>query len=148
MPRGCVITIIILCVLMLIVSIVFYVVRWPDIKRQGTSQSIQTIEQAMEAYKSDYGMYPDGDNGAIAALLLGDNSREKRYLSKKTVVLRDGEFIDFWKRPIRFGSTDGQPRGLSAGKNGMFGDEDDISSQLVRDIVRLEKEKRAREAAP
>ncbi len=141
MPRGCVITIIAASLVMLAISILYYFFFWPDHQRKGTSMGIHSIEKAMADYREDYGELPGGSNGDIAGLLLGDNPREKEYLSKKSVVLRDGELVDFWKRPLRFGVVDGEPVVISAGRNGEFGDADDITSQLVKDMIELHRER-------
>ncbi len=139
MPRGCVIFIIAGSLVMLAVSILYYLFFWPDHQRKGSSMCIHVIEKAMAEYAVDYGSLPEGENTVIAGLLLGENSREKEYISRKSVVLRDGILVDFWKQPLRF-QADGQAdKVMSAGKNGVFGDEDDIGSQLVRDVIELHK---------
>lgn len=135
MPRGCVTIIIALSTLALVASILFYILIWPDRQREGTSVCIHVIEKAMGDFAADYETYPKGSNNEIAELLLGNNDRDKAYLTKKTVVLRGGEFVDFWKRPLRFTPAGSAPPTVdSAGPNGEFGDLDDIDSQLIRDI--------------
>ena len=140
MPRGCVTTIIVLSTLALVASILFYVFVWPDRQREGTSVCIHLIEKAIDEYAADFGSYPSSDNAALAELLLGNNDRDKAYLTKKTVVLRRGQFVDFWKEPLRFTPAEnGRPTGLSAGANSEFGDLDDITSQLIHDIWAAEE---------
>jgi len=143
MPRGCITTIIVLATLALVASILFYVFIWPDRQREGTSVCIHLIESAMDDYAADFESYPSGTNSEVAELLLGNNDRDKAYLTKKTVVLRGGEFVDFWKHPLRFAPAgNGRPAGLSAGPNGEFEDLDDITSQLIRDIWAADQDDR------
>ena len=143
MPRGCVIAIIAGSLLILAVSILYFLFVWPDQQRKGTSACIYVIEKAMVEYTADFDAGPEGENGDIAALLLGNNPRDKAYLAKKSIVLRDGQFVDFWKRPLSFTrGTDGSLAVLSSGPNGKFGDDDDIDSQLVRDMIRIAEEKK------
>jgi len=135
MPRGCITTIIAFATLALVASILFYLFVWPDRQREGTSVCIHLIEKAMDEYAADFESYPTGSNSEVAELLLGNNKRDKAYITKKTVVLRGGEFVDFWKNPLRFEPDEnGRPAGLSGGPNGEFDDLDDITGQLIRDI--------------
>ena len=141
MQRGCVIATISGALVILVVSVLYFLFVWPDQQRKGTSACIYVIEKAMGEYEADFGSLPEGGNGQVAALLLGDNTREKSYLTSKSVVLRNGQFTDFWKNPLRFGTDEeGRPQVLSAGPNGVFGDDDDIDSQLVREMIRIEAE--------
>ncbi len=140
MPRGCVITITVFSAFVLAASVLFYLFIWPDRQRQGTSASIYHIEGAMRAYRDDFGRIPAGVNREILAALFGENAREKSYLTTKSVPVHDGQFVDFWKRPLRFlppaDAENAEPNVVSAGPNGELGDADDITSQLVRDIFR------------
>jgi len=140
MPRGCIITIIAGSLVMLAGSIFYYLFFWPDHQRMGTSMSIHVIEKGLVEYAKDYGALPSIDNGEIAGLLLGENSREKEYIGRKTVVLRDGLLVDFWKRPLRFEADADTAKVLSAGKNGEFDDDDDIGSQLLKDVIELRRD--------
>ena len=144
MQRGCVISIIAGSIVILAVSVLYYLFFWPDHQRQGTSQCLYVIEKAIDEYGADFEdlSAPPSDNGELAAALLGENPRNKEYIGKKTVVLREGKFVDFWKRELRFEEEDGVLRGSSAGPNGDFGDDDDITSQLARDLIELHHGKR------
>lgn len=125
---------------MLAVSIFYYLFFWPNHQRMGTSMSIHVIEKGLAEYAKDYGALPSDDNGAIAGLLLGGNSREKEYIGRKTVVLRDGLLVDFWKHPLRFDPDADTWKVISAGENGEFGDGDDIGSQLMKDAIESRQE--------
>jgi hypothetical protein len=133
MQRGCVIFIISASVAILIASLVLRIFFLPEYQSKGSSRIIYVIESAMAEYKEDYGSYPPGGNEIIAKILLGDNSRGKAYLPEDSVVMRDGMMVDLWKRPLRVITNDFKPLVLSAGENGEFDDNDDISSVRARD---------------
>jgi hypothetical protein len=64
--------------------------------------------------------------------LLGDNSRQKLYLPRDSTVIRNGVMVDLWKHPLQINIKGNSLVIISAGKNKHFGDDDDITSQLVR----------------
>ena len=135
MRRGCVITIITLSVIALVVSVLFYIFVWPETKKIGTSSFAFVIEDALEQYKNDQQDYPQATgNAEILKALYGDNPRKKQYLDSMESMIRDGQFTDFWKRPMRFEFPAGEKAVVfSAGPDGVFGNEDDITSQLAKD---------------
>jgi type II secretory pathway pseudopilin PulG len=137
MRRGCVLTIVILSVISLVLSVLFYVFVWPETKKIGTSGFAYVIEDALEQYKSDQNSYPPGaGNAEVVKALYGENPRKKKYLESMKSIVRDGEFTDFWKNPmkIEFPPEEGaKAKVTSAGPNGVFGDADDITSQAAKD---------------
>lgn len=141
MRRGCVLTIVILSVIALVLSVLFYIFIWPETKKVGTSGFAWAIEEALEQYKRDQNSYPPGrDNAGIVAALYGENPRKKQYLESMQSIVHDGEFSDFWKRPMKIEFPPGKPAEVtSAGPNGEFGDADDITSRLAK--ARWEKSK-------
>lgn len=142
MRRGCVVIIMILSLVILVVSIFFFVVAWPEHKRRGTSQNIYYFEKLLEEYKADHGAYPKGGNGACVSALGGDNDRDKVYLSSGRGFVDDGQFIDFYRTPLRFEyPEDARVRLISAGPDRVFDTEDDLTSALIREISGLTEEK-------
>jgi len=139
MRRGCVLTIVILSGIAFFISAISFIFFWPKMKKRETSRIISAIEITLEEYKSDQGNYPESvENSAVTdALHFGKNPREKVYLPNAYV--KDGEFVDFWKNPLRIeypepkDGTEAKPKVSSAGPNGEFGDDDDITSQLIKD---------------
>ena len=53
MRRGCVLTITILSAIVLVISILFWLFKWPELKKTETSKFAYLIEDALEQYKSD-----------------------------------------------------------------------------------------------
>lgn len=137
MRRGCVILIVVICLVLQVISVAFFIFVWPEKKKSGTSQTIYVIEKAMEDYRRDHdGSYPEGDNKEISGVLAGNNAREKVYLSTKGAVMRDGALCDFYKEPLRFEYPEGGSVKISSsGPDKAFETEDDITSALIREIA-------------
>ena len=131
MQRGCAISIISASLAILFASVVLRIFFMPEYQSKGTSKIIYVIDLAVADYNKDYGSYPTGGNETIAKILLGDNSRNKAYLASDSIVLRNGQFVDLWKRPLRLINDGAGITVLSAGKNGAFDDADDISSGIA-----------------
>ena len=128
MQRGCAISIISASLAILCASVVLRIFLMPEYQYEGTSKIIYVIELAVTDYNKDYGSYPTGGNQSIAKVLLGDNSRNKAYLASDSIVMRNGQFVDLWKRPLRLIKDGSGITVLSAGENGAFDDADDITS--------------------
>jgi len=137
MRRGCVLTITILAGIVLVISITFWIFKWPELKKTETSKFAYLIEDALEQYKSDQKSYPPA--ATIAAELYGENVRKKRYLAGLESIVRDGEFTDMWKTPFKIElpaeGADEKAKVTSAGPDGEFGNADDITSQLILDEI-------------
>ncbi len=145
MPRGCVILITVLSLVILVVSIFFFVVAWPEHKRRGTSQNIYYFEKLMEEYKADHGAYPQGGNEGCVNALGGDNKRDKVYLESARGFIENGRFIDFYRTPLRFEfPQDARVRISSAGPDKIFDTDDDLTSAYILDIEGLTEERQAR----
>ena len=134
MRRGCVSLIVILLLIVLVVALLWARFVWPEAKRQGTSQTIYIIEEALERFHRDEDMYPPGENRDLMfALIEGENRHGKQYIDANTVILVDEQFADFWKTPQRFEiGKDGKPVITSAGADGAFGTGDEVTSERVR----------------
>jgi hypothetical protein len=79
-------------------------------------------------YKYEFGSYPTGDCAQVFKQLFGDNSKKIEFLRpQNTSAKQAGEFLDPWGRPysIVFSSTNSFVIS-SAGKDKIFGDQDDI----------------------
>ena len=140
MHRGCVIIIISGSVVILLASLVLRLFFTSDYQQKGTSRIIYVIEKAMSEYQEDYSAYPEGGNDDVANILLGDNSRQKLYLPRDSTVIRNGMMVDLWKNPLQINVKGDSLVIISAGRNKQFGDDDDITSQLVRDRHQSEGE--------
>ena len=85
----------------------------------------------MKRYRSDYPESKNLSNSSeIINALQGKNSRKKIYLSKRSMLIKDGQLVDYWKRPIIFTERNHLTRLSSAGMNGLHGDYDDIHSSF------------------
>lgn len=140
MHRGCVIIIISGSVVILLASLVLRLFFTADYQQKGTSQIIFVIEKAMDEYKEDYGIYPQGNNDEVTNILLGRNSRQKPYLPRDSTVIRNGVMVDLWKHPLQINVKGDALTIISAGKNSLFNDEDDITSQPARDRHKIQGE--------
>jgi type II secretory pathway pseudopilin PulG len=140
MRRGCVITIIFLAVIALVLSVLFWVFKWPQVQASETAKFAYLIEDSLEQYRADQQSYPAATtNSGVVEALYGENPREKHYMTGMGALIRDGQFTDYWKNPLRIvfpsGETEKIARVISAGPNGEFGDSDDITSQSIRDEI-------------
>ncbi len=137
MRRGCVLTITILSAIVLVLSILFWVFKWPELKKLETSKFAYLIEDALEQYKSDQKSYPPAEK--VAPALYGENEREKRYLNGLESIVEDGEFTDMWETPFKIEfpaeGVSEKAKVTSAGPDGEFGNADDITSQLILDEI-------------
>jgi len=135
MRRGCVILIIVACLVLQVISVLFFIFVWPEKKKRGTSQTIYVLEKCLEDYKRDNSKYPEGDNQAITDALYGQNPREKVYLVSGGSLIRDGLLCDFYKQPLRFVFPDADTvKVVSSGPDKTFDTEDDITSDLIHEI--------------
>jgi len=83
---------------------------------------------AMESFRHEYGSFPSGNSAEILKVLVGDNPKKICFLSLETHSKNQfGQYIDPWQIPFRIILTPTNITIQSAGKNGVFGDADDIS---------------------
>jgi hypothetical protein len=145
MRRGCVLTLFILSAIAFALSVVYYIFVWPSAKRSGTAGIAYVIEDALEQYKADEGNYPaETDNAAVVKALYGLNPRKKDYLVGMESIIRQGQFTDYWRNPLKIEFPPGdRARVTSAGPDGNFGTPDDVNSQDLR-----VKEERSAAPAP
>ena len=135
MRRGCIILVIISALVIMVVSVSFFVLNWPETKKRGTSQVIYVLEKALEEFHKDQSKYPEGGNPQITEALYGNNDREKIYLLPASALTRDGELCDLFKRPLRFRTEqDGSITIDSSGPDKIFDTDDDITSALIREL--------------
>ena len=88
---------------------------------------ISNLEAALNQYRAEYGIFPQGTNSAIFKILLGENPRKIIFYSANSNRFNSqGEYLDLWKTPyeIKVEQTNYSIR--SAGPNGIFGDKDDL----------------------
>lgn len=112
-------------------ALIFYSVFWPKTLRRNAALIAFVVEEGAADYRSEHGAVPTGSGREVIALLLGANSSQKSYLRPefRQFLSSDGDPLDSWKRPFRFDRpSDGGIKLRSAGPNGLFHDEDDVTS--------------------
>ncbi len=131
MKKGCVSTITFCSVIIFITSIIYYFFFWPTVQSKATSQLISLLDDALRTYRTDYPEIKNlGNSSETINALQGKNSRKKIYLSKRSMLIKGDQLVDYWKRPIIFSERNNLIRLSSAGLNGLHGDGDDISSRF------------------
>lgn len=111
----------------------------PKLRSVSTSNLAYAIEDRIYEFKTETGEYPRGDNSEILHQLRGDNSLKKRFVTSEDGFKIEGnQFIDEWGNAFRVSidpEADPVTQVLSPGKNGVFGDDDDVDSSIVRQIL-------------
>ena len=128
MQRGCVIFIIAASLAILVASVILRFFFMPAYQEKGPASIIGIIELAIDEHKKDFGFYPEGRNETIAKILLGANTRNKKYIPQDSIVIRDNKMIDLWQRPLQVKVNGIRPTVVSSGGNGVFGDSDDLNA--------------------
>ncbi|HIG82715.1 MAG TPA: hypothetical protein EYG40_12180 [Verrucomicrobia bacterium] len=127
MRKGCVSAITWCSVIIFITSIIYYFFIWPSVQSKATSQLIIILDDALRRYRTDYPESKTLTNSTETInALLGTNSRNKIYLRKRSMLVKEGRLVDYWKRPIIFRKLNDRTRISSNGMNGLYGDQDDI----------------------
>ena len=135
MLRKCVIAVTILSFTATIVGVLMWIFFWPKVQRQNAALIALVVERGTADYHEEIGEYPSGNSAAeVVAALLGENLKRKSYLRPefRNFLNDTGEVLDTWKRPFRADrQIDGSILLRSAGKNGTFDDDDDVTSSLA-----------------
>lgn len=132
--RKLVIAATVLSFLMTVAGVVLWFTMWPKMLRQNAAVLAFVVEEGLAEYHKEIGQFPEGNGAQVIAALLGENPREKSYLRSefRSFLTDQGELKDPWRRLYRFESqTDGGFKLRSAGKNGIFDDDDDVTSATV-----------------
>jgi len=89
------------------------------------------LDDALRRYRTDYPESKTLTNSTETInALLGTNSRKKIYLRKRSMLVKGGQLVDYWKRPIIFSELNDRTHISSKGMNGLYGDQDDILSSF------------------
>lgn len=123
-----------------ILAVAFYfVLIWPHrghgnrARARDARARIDTLSlaAALKAYDTEYNTLPTGTQPTIIRALCGDNLRQIVFLEiSEDARGTNGEFLDPWRTPYRithYGSNDVVI--TSAGPDGRFDDEDDITNK-------------------
>jgi len=147
MKKGCVIALIVFAVLVAVTVYFGYRFGLPRMQSTGTAGVVFTVETALDTYAAEYGEVPEGDHAQVVTALRGNNEKEINFLGSDIdghVV--DGKVVDLWRNPLEMERSPGAIRFSSAGPNGEHGDDDDVTSQGLRNLVDKIEEKAAKAA--
>ena len=127
MNRGCLKTIVITSSLLFFLSSAFYLAIWPKLKIKIIKNSLISISSALENYNNDYpGHIITQNNPESTSKLLGENGRNKKYLSPRDAIIKNGILVDYWNTPLIYRFSSKRIEVFSSGKNKTTDDFDDI----------------------
>ena len=89
---------------------------------QRTREDMESLRNALLAFRNDYGHYPTGDYASVMAAIGGDNHNRVTYL---LFTERDTGLLDPWGSPYRVQLRTDEPIIACAGPDGSFGTADD-----------------------
>jgi Type II secretion system (T2SS), protein G len=126
----------IFCVVVLVtlVTLLVYPTVEGKIKRQHAQELTRELAKGFEAYKGEYGAYPEGDYEALTRALVGENPKKIVFVTYPPEDFNpQGVLIDPWgmRYHIVLKTKNGRPRVWSSGPNRI--DEADI--EISDDIV-------------
>ena len=81
------------------------------------------VMDAMEAYRAEFGTYPDGSHAEMVRALAGENPRYRTFLQiPRDSINSQGELVDEWGTPFQLAADVEQDRFRvrSAGRNRQF----------------------------
>ena len=140
MRKGCVPTITLCSVMIFFISITYYFFFWPKVQHKATSQLINLLNESLSDYRADYPKVKELRNSSETInALLGQNPRNKAYLNKRSILIKNKKLVDYWKRPIIFVESEGSTLISSSGKNGLSGDHDDIRAIFQEKTIKSER---------
>lgn len=119
----------------LIAAMIYVQYRLSAAKQSIASLQIHALHQSIRAFENEYGMSPNGGNAATITLLTTPTNMQGHsvvfLILDKSSLNQKGEMVDPWGTPYRIDARDkGQLEIQSAGPNKVFGDNDDIGSDV------------------
>ena len=127
MNRGCLKTIVVFSSILFLLTFIFYLAIWPQLKIKIIKSSLIAVRAALESYNNDYPINPIIENNPEStSKLLGRNGRKKKYLSPKNTIIKKGILVDYWDTPLIYKYSSKEIEVFSSGKNKKPDDFDDI----------------------
>ena len=127
MNRGCLKTIVVFSFILFLLTFIFYLAIWPQLKIKIIKSSLIAVRAALESYNNDYPINPIIENNPEStSKLLGRNGRKKKYLSPKNTIIKKGILVDYWDTPLIYKYSSNEIEVFSSGKNKKPDDLDDI----------------------
>ena len=127
MNRGCLRVVVIFSSILFLLTFIFYLAIWPQLKIKIIKSSLIAVRAALESYNNDY---PTNliieNNPESTSKLLGKNGRKKNYLSPKNTIIKKGILVDYWDTPLIYKYSSKETEVFSSGKNKKPDDFDDI----------------------
>ena len=127
MNRGCLRVVVIFSSILFLITFIFYLAIWPQLKIKIIKSSLIAVRAALESYNNDYPINPIIENNPEStSKLLGRNGRKKKYLSPKNTIIKKGILVDYWDTPLIYKYSSNEIEVFSSGKNKKPDDLDDI----------------------
>ena len=127
MNRGCLRVVVIFSSILFLLTFIFYLAIWPQLKIKIIKSSLIAVRAALESYNNDYPINPIIENNPEnTSKLLGRNGRKKKYLSPKNTIIKKGILVDYWDTPLIYKYSSNEIEVFSSGKNKKPDDLDDI----------------------
>ena len=127
MNRGCLRVVVIFSSILFLLTFIFYLAIWPQLKIKIIKSSLIAVRAALESYNNDYPINPIIENNPEStSKLLGKNGRKKNYLSPKNTIIKKGILVDYWDTPLIYKYSSKEIKVFSSGKNKKPDDFDDI----------------------
>ena len=127
MNRGCLRVVVIFSSILFLLTFIFYLAIWPQLKIKIIKSSLIAVRAALESYNNDYPINPIIENNPEStSKLLGKNGRKKKYLSPKNTIIKKGILVDYWDTPLIYKYSSNEIEVFSSGKNKKPDDLDDI----------------------
>ena len=127
MNRGCLRVVVIFSSILFLLTFIFYLAIWPQLKIKIIKNSLIAVRAALESYNNDYPINPIIENNPEStSKLLGRNGRKKKYLSPKNTIIKKGILVDYWDTPLIYKYSSNEIEVFSSGKNKKPDDLDDI----------------------
>ena len=127
MNRGCLRVVVIFSSILFLLTYIFYLAIWPQLKIKIIKSSLIAVRAALESYNNDYPINPIIENNPEStSKLLGRNGRKKKYLSPKNTIIKKGILVDYWDTPLIYKYSSNEIEVFSSGKNKKPDDLDDI----------------------
>jgi type II secretory pathway pseudopilin PulG len=148
MKKGCLVVVIALFAVALIGAAFAWFAWRPTVMQGATAGIIVAVEGAIDAYTAETGSPPQGDHEQIVRVLMGENPKNRNFFPRDLRALssdflnEDGRLVDAWRNPLQIQPMpDGSIQVLSAGPDGKFGNEDDVTSALLKNAIENLEEK-------
>jgi hypothetical protein len=141
MNKGCIIALVVTFILVAIAVSIAIVKGYPWYQKIGSAGIVYTVELAIDEYTEKYENPPPGNNHVeVIKSITGDNpDRRDFFPPKASPLIKQNKIYDLYGGALIIERTDDSSiRVFSSGKDGIPGNEDDISSDDISETEREE----------